>query len=140
LTGWAGYGIIHKDVHLRPIMNIKLIQLTNNDYIICEYEELDEEPSLYMKNPYKVEPLTYWDYNDEDKHFPPDNAVFLKTTTEKNLKDGKEITVVQTDYAQLDKYPSFTNDVDILLNSDKIMTIIEPKPEILQLYLKLVSE
>jgi len=125
---------------MEPTMNIKLIQLTNNDYIICEYEELDEEPSLYMKNPYKVDPLTYWDYNDEDKHFPPDNAVFLKTTEEKNIKDGKEITVVQTDYAQLNEYPSFTNDVDILLNSDKIMTIIEPKPEILNLYTQLISK
>lgn len=121
-------------------MNIKLVQLVNNDYIVCDLEELDEEPSLYMKNPYKVEPLTYWDYNEDDKHFPPDNAVYLKTITEKNLKDGKEIITVQTDYAQLDKYPSFTNDVDILLNSDRIMTIIEPKPEIAKLYMELISE
>lgn len=121
-------------------MNIKLIQLINNDYIICEYEELDEEPSLYMKNPYRVTELTYWDYNDEDKHFPPDNAVFLRKTEEKNIKDGNETITVQSDYAQLENYPSFTNDIDILLNSDKIMTIIEPKPEILKLYLQLVSE
>ncbi len=121
-------------------MNIKLIQLTNNDYIICEYEELDEEPSLYMKKPYKVETLTYWDYGEDDKHFPPYNAVFLRKTEEKNTKDGKETITIQSDYAQLESYPSFTNDVDILLNSDKIMTIIEPKPEILKLYLQLVSE
>ncbi len=122
------------------IMNVKLIQLINNDYIICEYEELDEEPSLYMKNPYKVTDLTYWDYNEDDKHFPPDNAVYLRTIEEKNIKDEKEIITIQTDYAQLTKYPLFTNDVDILLNSDKIMTIIEPQPEILKLYLQLVSE
>jgi PHP family Zn ribbon phosphoesterase len=121
-------------------MNIKLIQLTNNDYIICEYEELDEEPSLYMKNPYRVTELTYWDYNDEDKHFPPYNAVFLKSTEEKNIKDGKETITIQSDYAQLERYPSFTNDVDILLNSDKIMTIIEPCPEILNLYTQLISK
>jgi hypothetical protein len=121
-------------------MNIKLIQLTTNDYIICEYEELDEEPSLYMKNPYKVETLTYWDYDEDDKHFPPYNAVFLSKTEEKNIKNGKETITVQNDYAQLEKYPLFTNDVDILLNSDKIMTIIEPKPEILNLYTKLISE
>jgi hypothetical protein len=121
-------------------MNIKLIQLINNDYIICEYEELDEEPSLYMKNPYRVVDLTYWDYNEDDKHFPPDNAVFLRVTEEKNIKDGKEITSIQSDYAQLLKYPLFTNDVDILLNSNKIMTIIEPQPEILNLYTQLISK
>ena len=121
-------------------MNIKLIQLINNDYIICEYEELDEEPSLYMKNPYRVLDLTYWDYNEEDKHFPPDNAVFLRTIEEKNIKDGKEIVTIQTDYAQLVRYPLFTEDVDILLNSNKIMTIVEPCPEILTLYTQLISK
>jgi hypothetical protein len=100
-------------------MNIKLIQLINNDYIICEYEELDEEPSLYMKNPYRVLDLTYWDYNEQDKHFPPDNAVFLRITV---------------------RYPLFTDDVDILLNSDKIMTIVEPASEILTLYTQLISK
>lgn len=121
-------------------MNIKLIQLINNDYIICEYEELDEEPSLYMKNPYRVLDLTYWDYNEDDKHFPPENAVFLRTTEEKNIKDGKELTTIQTDYAQLVRYPLFTEDVDILLNSDKIMTIVEPCPEILTLYTQLIAK
>jgi hypothetical protein len=123
-----------------PAMNIKLIQLINNDYIICEYEELDEEPSLYMKNPYRVLDLTYWDYNDKDKHFPPDNAVFLRTTEEKNIKDEKEIVTIQTDYAQLVRYPLFTEDVDILLNSDKIMTIVEPCSEILTLYTQLIAK
>ncbi len=121
-------------------MNIKLIQLINNDYIICEYEELDEEPSLYMKNPYRVVELTYWDYNEDDKHFPPDNAVFLQTTEEKNIKDEKEIVTVQSDYAQLLKYPLFTNDTDILLNSDRIMTIVDPLPEVLNLYVQLISK
>jgi len=121
-------------------MNIKLIQLINNDYIICEYEELDEEPSLYMKNPYRVVDLTYWDYNEQDKHFPPDNAVFLRTIEEKNIKDGNEHITIQTDYAQLLKYPLFTEDVDILFNSDKIMTIVEPCPEILSLYTQLISK
>ncbi len=121
-------------------MNIKLIQLINNDYIICEYEELDEEPSLYMKNPYRVETLTYWDYNDEDKHFPPDNAVFLQAIEEKNIKDGKEMITIQSDYAQLFRYPLFTGDTDILLNSDRIMTIVDPLPEVLNLYVQLISK
>jgi hypothetical protein len=122
------------------LMNIKLIQLINNDYIICEYEEMDEEPSLYMKNPYKVSELSYWDYDENDKHFPPANAVFLQLMKEKNIKNDKEIITIQSDYAQLVKYPSFTKDVDILLNSDKIMTIVEPAPEIVTLYLQLISK
>ncbi len=121
-------------------MNIKLVQLINNDYIICELEELDEEPSLYMKHPYRVAELTYWDYNEEDKHFPPYNAVFLQSTEEKNIKDGKEMITIQSDYAQLTSYPSFTNDTDVLLNSDRIMTIIEPKPEIAKLYMEMIAE
>jgi len=121
-------------------MNIKLIQLINSDYIICEYEEMDEEPSLYMKNPYRVVELSYWDYNQDDKHFPPYNAVFLRTTEEKNIKDGVECVTIQSDYAQLIKYPLFTEDVDILFNSDRIMTIVEPGPEILNLYTQLISK
>jgi hypothetical protein len=121
-------------------MNIKLVQLINNDYIICDLEELDEEPSLYMKHPYKVDELSYWDYNEDDKHYPPFNAVFLRKTEEKNTKKGEESIVVQTDYAQLTPYPPFTNDTDVLLNSDRIMTIIEPKPEIAKLYMELIAE
>lgn len=121
-------------------MNIKLIQLINNDYIICEYEELDEEPSLYMKNPYRVVDLTYWDYKEGDSHEPPENTILLGVSTEKNIKDGIETICTQTDYVQLEQYPKYTNDVDILLNSDKIMTIIEPKPEILNLYTQLISK
>lgn len=121
-------------------MNVQLLLLISNDYIICDLEELDEEPSVYMKNPYKVDPLTYWDYNDEDKHFPPENAVFLKATKEKNIKDGKETVTIQTDYAQLDKYPHFTNDDDVLMRSDRIITVMEPTPEILDLYTKLISK
>jgi len=121
-------------------MNVQLLLLISNDYIICDLEELDEEPSVYMKNPYKVDPLTYWDYNEEDKHFPPENAVFLKATEEKNIKDGKETVTIQTDYAQLDKYPHFTNDDDVLMRSDRIITVVEPSPEILNLYTKLISK
>lgn len=121
-------------------MNIKLIQLINSDYIICDLEELDEEPSVYMKNPYRVTDLTYWDYNEEDKHFPPPNAVFLRATTEKNIKDGVEHVTIQSDYAQLDQYPLFTNDRDILLNSDRLLTVVEPSTEIIKLYMELVSE
>lgn len=101
---------------------------------------MDEEPSLYMKNPYKVSELSYWDYDENDKHFPPANAVFLQLMKEKNIKNDKEIITIQSDYAQLVKYPSFTKDVDILLNSDKIMTIVEPAPEIVTLYLQLISK
>lgn len=121
-------------------MNIKLIQLINNDYIICEYEELDEEPSLYMKNPYRVIDITYWDYKEDDSHECPQNAILVGTSEEKNIKDGIETITTQTDYVQLEKYPKYTNDVDILLNSDKIMTIIEPMPEILNLYTQLISK
>ncbi len=121
-------------------MNVKLLLLVSNDYVVCDLEELDEEPSVYMKHPYKVDPLTYWDYNDEDKHFPPDNAVFLRTTEEKNIKDEKETITVQTDYAQLTKYPEFTNDDDVLMRSDRIITVVDPSPEVLNLYTKLISK
>jgi hypothetical protein len=121
-------------------MNIKIVQMITQDYIICDLEELDEEPSVYMKNPYKIDPLTYWDYKEEDKHFPPDNAVFLKSTVESNIKDGNETVTTQTDYAQLEQYPPFTNDRDVLFNSDRIMTVFDPTPEIVNLYTQLISK
>ena len=122
------------------VMNIKIIQLINLDYIIANLEELDEEPSVYLKNPYKIETLSYWEYNDDDGHVAPENTVFLNQITEKSIKKGEETYIKQFNYASLEKYPAFTNESDILFNSERLITVVEPKPEIAKLYMELISE
>lgn len=121
-------------------MNIKLIQLINSEYIICDLEELDEEPSVYMKNPYRVIELSYWEHNEDDTHDPQQPCVFLNKSTETVSHNGKECISTQYDYAQLQQYPLFTNDRDVLLNSDRLMTVVEPSPDIIKLYMELVSK
>ncbi len=35
-------------------MNLKVIQLNTGDYIIADVEQLEEEPSCYLKNCYRI--------------------------------------------------------------------------------------
>jgi hypothetical protein len=114
--------------------------MITEDYIICDLEELDEEPSVYMKNPYRIEPLTYWEHNEDDSHTPQPQSVFLNKIIEKVTHEGKEIVTTQYNYAVLSQYPQFTNDTDILFNSNRIMTVFDPTPEILNLYTQLISK
>lgn len=121
-------------------MNIKVVQMITEDYIICDLEELDEEPSVYMKNPYKIIDLTYWEHNPDDSHEPQQPSVFLSKSEESSTHDGKTTVTTQYDYALLQQYPQFTNDKDILFNSDRIMTVFDPTPEILNLYTQVISK
>ena len=43
-------------------MNLKVIQFTNGTHIIADVEELEEEPSCYLKNCYQItdSELTEW--------------------------------------------------------------------------------
>jgi len=129
-------------------MNIKVIQLITKDYIVCDLEELDEEPSVYMKNPFLVENLTEFEYSRDKrkrKHVQRPHTVLIDTVEYQETMlddDGNEVEEISTEYeyAYLKPYPEFTNDRDILFNSDRIMTIFEPKPEIAKLYMELIAE
>ena len=78
-------------------MNIKVLQLITQDYVICDLEELDEEPSVYMKNPYKIIDLTYWEHNEDDSHVAQQPSVFLGKSVESSIHGGNESITNQYD-------------------------------------------
>ena len=120
-------------------MNIKVFHMITGEYIICDAEELDEEPSVHMKNPYLITDLTFWDTDDEPSSVAPENAVFLNRFIDVSLRhNGKDTE--QIEYAELNRYPKFGSDTSILFNSDKILTIFDPLPGILNLYTQLISK
>jgi len=81
-------------------MNLHVIELINNSFIVADVEDLDEEPSCYLKNCREI------------------------------LDDG-EIT--------LRKWPRYTDEVDTLIHSNRIVTISEPSEEITALYKKSIN-
>lgn len=84
-------------------MNVALVQLINNDYVVCDLELLEEEPCYYMKNAYVI----------------------------KHNESGK---------LNFQKYPEFTDDEGCLMHTDKIITMVDPKPSVVEEYMKVIGE
>ena len=92
-------------------------------------------------NPYKIEELSYWEYsNRPEKHIPSEGAVLVKRTEEKEFgKDGETIVTVQYEYVSLQKYPKYTDQDQIYLRADDILTICDPSSVVLECYQKTVG-
>ena len=73
-------------------MNLHVIELINNSFIIADVEDLDEEPSCYLKNCREI------------------------------LENGDDI--------ELKKWPRYTDEVDTLIHSNRIVTISKPSEEV----------
>jgi hypothetical protein len=85
-------------------VNVALVQLVNNSYVICDLELLEEEPCYYLKNAYEV--------NESDLN----NEVYFT------------------------KYPKYTEDEGCLMHTEKIITMIDPSPRIVEKYMKVIGE
>lgn len=83
-------------------MNIALVQLVNNSYVICDLELLEEEPCYYLKNAYEI------------KESASDEVEFVR-------------------------YPKFTDDEGCLMHTEKIITMIDPSPRIVESYMKVID-
>lgn len=113
--------------------------LKNQDYLIAEIEEREETPECLLTNPYRILDLSYWDYsNRKTKHVPEQGAVFVKKSEEKetNEETGEEIITVQSDYIVLQKFPWYTNQTQIYLRAEDILTICDPSHLVLESYKK----
>jgi hypothetical protein len=83
--------------------------------------------------------LSYWDYSNRDKkHVPQEGAVFVKQSeeTEINETNGEQVITVQTDYIILEKFPNYTDQTQIYLRADDILTICDPTELVLECYKK----
>lgn len=120
---------------------IQVIVLKNQEYLIAEIEEREESPECLLTNPYRITDLTYWDYSNMDTtHVPTENSVFIKSSVEKEKnRDGEEVTVTQSDYVLIEKFPKYTTQSQIYLRSDDILTICDPGHLVLECYQKTVG-
>ena len=120
---------------------IQVIVLKNQEYLIAQIEEREESPECLLTNPYRITDLTYWDYSNMDTtHVPTENAVLVSTSVEKEKsKDGEDITVTQSDYILVEKFPKYTTQSQIYLRSDDILTICDPGHLVLECYQKTVG-
>lgn len=119
----------------------KLVVLKDKEFLIADIEEREESPECLLINPYRILDLTYWDYsNDPKKHVPPEGAVFIKKTEEKEEdKKGEVITTTQTDYIILEKFPRYSDQEQIYIRASDILTICDPSKDVLECYEKTLS-
>lgn len=117
---------------------IQVIVLKDRDYLIAEIEEREESPECLLTNPYRILDLTYWDHSNVDyKSVRNPDALFISETTDKEIdKEGNEVTVVQSDYILLEKFPKYTNQTQIYMRADDILTICDPSYSVLEYYQK----
>jgi hypothetical protein len=118
---------------------IQVIVLKDRDYLIAGIEEREESPECLLTNPYRILDLSYWDYSNRDtKHIPSEGAVFVKQSEEKELNEetGEHVITTQTDYIILEKFPNYTNQTQIYLRADDILTICDPSYLVLECYQK----
>lgn len=118
---------------------IQIILLKNNDYLIAKIEERDTPPECLLIDPYRLIEESHWTYSKEDTHNPSDNAVFLKSKEEVEIRNGKENLVTQYDYLLFQKFPQYTKQTQIYLRADDILTLYDPSYEILEYYRKLTE-
>ena len=120
---------------------IQVILLKTQEYLIAEIEERDESPECLLTNPYRVTEITYWDHSNVDYnnvHNP--NALFISESVEKETdKEGNEVTVTQSDYILLEKFPKYTNQTQVYLRAEDILTLADPTHLVLEYYKKTVG-
>ena len=54
-------------------------------------------------------------------------------------KDGNEVTTIQSDYILLEKFPKYTNQTQIYMRADDILTICDPSHSVVEYYKKTVG-
>jgi small nuclear ribonucleoprotein (snRNP)-like protein len=118
---------------------IQVLLLKNNKYIIAEVEQLDEEPSCYLKNCFEITNEGYYDNENRTPHEPPKNGVLMNERhyEEDWTKDDGEVKMVKYadyEYAVLEKFPRYAPVNECLIYSNEIFTVFDPLPEILELY------
>jgi len=118
-----------------------MILLKNQEYLIAGIEEREESPECLLTNPYRVTDLTYWDHSNVDyKSIRNPDALFISESIDKEIdKDGNEVTVTQSDYILLEKFPKYTNQSQIYLRAEDILTLADPSYSVLEYYQKTVG-
>ncbi len=132
-------------------MEVKILVFKNDKYVISEIVEREEEPACLLINPKEIESDWHYNYLDGDgkefgDSYEPENTnrVFHESETQywnstdevgNTVRKGRKIDK----YVQLTNFPPYTHQKQVLINSSDILTIVDPTPEILNLYRKVVG-
>jgi len=118
-----------------------VILLKNQEYLISEIEEREESPECLLTNPYKIVDLSYFNYSNTDyQNIPNPDALFIGEQVEKEKdKNGEEVITTQSDYITLEKFPKYTNQVQVYLRAEDILTLADPSYSVLEYYQKTVG-
>lgn len=109
-------------------MTVKVILLKTNQYLISEIEEREgEDADCVLINPKEIV-RNYVYKNDEE--IPPNSLEFGTEFI------GKETSKV---YLTLDNYIEYTYQKQIPIRSSDIMTIVEPREDLLKYYREVVG-
>ena len=120
---------------------IQILCLKNQQYLIAEIEERDESPECLLTNPYKIENLSYFNYSNNDyQNIPNPDALFIREQVETETdKSGDEVTVTESEYILLEKFPKYTNQTQVYLRAEDILTLADPTHLVLEYYKKTVG-
>ena len=120
---------------------IQILCLKNEHYLIAEIEERDESPECLLTNPYKIENISYFNYSNNDyQNIPNPDALFIREQVETETdKGGEEVTVTESEYILLEKFPKYTNQTQVYLRAEDILTLADPTHLVLEYYKKTVG-
>ena len=120
---------------------IQILCLKNEHYLIAEIEERDESPECLLTNPYKIENISYFNYSNNDyQNIPNPDALFIGEQVEtETTKSGEEVTITESEYILLEKFPKYTNKTQVYLRAEDILTLADPTHLVLEYYKKTVG-
>jgi len=123
-------------------MNLMVLQLKSDDYLIADVEQMDEEPSCYLKNCYKIVECAEYGSEPEDleKRAYSLEGTHLKISARKIDEGAAEKDWYVYEYVILQKYPKYSKDNEALIYSNKLLTISEPTDDLVNLYTKVTAE
>jgi len=120
---------------------IQILCLKNQQYLIAEIEERDESPECLLINPYKIENISYFNYSNNDyKNIPNPDALFVREQVETETdKGGEEVITTESEYILLEKFPKYTNQTQVYLRAEDILTLADPTHSVVEYYKKTVG-
>lgn len=119
--------------------NIKLLVLkqTPDEYLIGRVTELDEEPSLLVEECFKIVECAEYgpDPEDIEKRAHSLEGTHVKISARKIDEGASDKDWYVYEYIIFSEYPKFSTQRDIFLTSEAVFSILDPKEDVLNLYL-----
>lgn len=109
-------------------------------YLIGKVTELDEEPAILIDNCYEIVDCSEYGPNLDalEKRAHSLEGTHLKISARK-IDENEEKDWYAYEYIILKPYPKYSSQRDLFLTTESIFTIIDPEPNVLNLYKKVTG-